>query len=141
MKFSSLSIALIFATAFLMASCNNSGSKEVKYIPANSGSTQQKPASDTTTAPANKTAQDALPDADVVYGPVRKDADKPAQAKKQTEETAPLLNPPHGQPGHDCSIPVGSPLKAQAQTKPVLNPPHGEPGHDCSVAVGAPLPN
>jgi len=25
--------------------------------------------------------------------------------------TAPGMNPPHGQPGHDCSIPVGSPLK------------------------------
>jgi hypothetical protein len=21
-----------------------------------------------------------------------------------------------------------------------LNPPHGQPGHDCAVAVGAPLP-
>ncbi|ALJ01232.1 hypothetical protein DC20_05290 [Rufibacter tibetensis] len=25
--------------------------------------------------------------------------------------TAKGLNPPHGQPGHDCSIPVGAPLK------------------------------
>ena len=25
--------------------------------------------------------------------------------------TAAGMNPPHGQPGHDCSIPVGSPLK------------------------------
>ncbi len=25
--------------------------------------------------------------------------------------TAPGMNPPHGQPGHDCAIPVGSPLK------------------------------
>ncbi len=24
---------------------------------------------------------------------------------------APGMNPPHGQPGHDCNIPVGSPLK------------------------------
>lgn len=25
------------------------------------------------------------------------------------------------------------------QTAPGMNPPHGEPGHDCSIAVGAPL--
>jgi hypothetical protein len=25
--------------------------------------------------------------------------------------TAPGMNPPHGQPGHDCAIPVGAPLK------------------------------
>jgi len=25
-------------------------------------------------------------------------------------------------------------------TKPGMNPPHGQPGHVCSVAVGAPLP-
>ena len=25
--------------------------------------------------------------------------------------TAPGMNPPHGEPGHDCAIPVGQPLK------------------------------
>lgn len=28
-----------------------------------------------------------------------------------TPPTGPGLNPPHGQPGHDCAIPVGAPLK------------------------------
>jgi len=28
----------------------------------------------------------------------------------------------------------------QTTTAPGMNPPHGEPGHDCAVAVGAPLP-
>ncbi|MFT4525744.1 MAG: hypothetical protein ACI85F_001900 [Bacteroidia bacterium] len=77
------------------------------------------------------------------------------------------VNPAHGEPGHDCAIPVGAPLdgsgaKSQPQglplgAKPVpnpaaqpnlqtgapvgaLNPAHGAPGHDCAVAVGAPLP-
>ena len=80
-----------------------------------------------------------------------------------------LTNPEHGQPGHDCSIAVGAPLKAggkastpttqQAQPNVVqtaaaqptvtttpttassgkLNPAHGQPGHDCGIAVGAPL--
>ena len=78
------------------------------------------------------------------------------------------LNPPHGQPGHDCSVAVGAPLKSgaggAATTQPMiqpttaapaislpannttgntsgakLNPPHGQPGHDCSVEVGKPL--
>ncbi len=73
------------------------------------------------------------------------------------------VNPPHGEPGHRCEIPVGAPLDeapaqpaiqpeiniqspvAPASAMPAsgsarLNPPHGEPGHDCAVPVGSPLP-
>lgn len=63
-----------------------------------------------------------------------------------------ILNPEHGQPGHRCDIPVGSPLPGTALTKsnestnnnlnvsPVkLNPEHGQPGHRCDIPVGAPL--
>ncbi|PKP46587.1 MAG: hypothetical protein CVT94_14250 [Bacteroidetes bacterium HGW-Bacteroidetes-11] len=69
--------------------------------------------------------------------------------------TAVVLNPPHGQPGHICEIPVGSPLpsssaKTSPETKKIetapppkiaqrLNPAHGEPGHRCEIPVGAPL--
>jgi len=69
--------------------------------------------------------------------------------------TAVVLNPPHGQPGHICEIPVGSPLpsssvKTSPQTKKIetapppkiaqrLNPAHGQPGHRCEIPVGAPL--
>ena len=81
--------------------------------------------------------------------------------------TAAGLNPPHGQPGHDCAIAVGAPLNSKgnagavnatatpkpvspvgaptltvppvSNTAPGLNPPHGQPGHDCAIAVGAPL--
>lgn len=70
------------------------------------------------------------------------------------------LNPAHGQPGHRCDIPVGSPLSqapaaqaapAVANPQPVslpavstnsnaaLNPKHGEPGHRCDIPVGSPL--
>jgi hypothetical protein len=69
------------------------------------------------------------------------------------------LNPAHGQPGHRCDIPEGSPLPG-AVTAPSLasvinstaapsaipvnsntrpNPKHGEPGHRCDIPVGAPL--
>lgn len=66
------------------------------------------------------------------------------------------LNPPHGQPGHDCAVPVGAPLNGSgnSSTSPVLNktnsvpptisgnginPPHGQPGHRCDIKVGDPL--
>ncbi|KNB62353.1 hypothetical protein [Chryseobacterium sp. Hurlbut01] len=82
-------------------------------------------------------------------------------------KTAPGMNPPHGQPGHRCDIPVGQPLnskpapQATAQNiqpqavsqsapapqtvanntgpKPKLNPAHGEPWHDCAKKVGEAL--
>lgn len=78
-------------------------------------------------------------------------------------------NPPHGEPGHRCEIPVGAslsgttpaagpvdqmpssqtitmpqttiqPSSGSGGTSPGINPPHGEPGHDCAVPVGSPLP-
>ena len=67
----------------------------------------------------------------------------------------PDVNPPHGQPGHRCDMPVGasltesnsssqqqemtsSPIRIKGD-KPTKNPPHGEPYHDCSIPVGADL--
>lgn len=72
------------------------------------------------------------------------------------------LNPPHGQPGHRCDIPVGQPLTSGGNnfgstpqnvqlTTPLMqennqqgqgniNPPHGQPGHRCDIPVGQPLP-
>ncbi|MCW3160490.1 hypothetical protein [Chryseobacterium oryctis] len=84
----------------------------------------------------------------------------------KTVKTAPGMNPPHGEPGHRCDIPVGQPLNSKPQTSPVtpqpqqntvqtpaptqqplaqgekpkLNPAHGEPWHDCALKVGEPLP-
>ncbi len=66
------------------------------------------------------------------------------------------VNPPHGQPGHDCAIPVGAPLNSAGnsantpvmnKSNPVpptisgggVNPPHGQPGHRCDIKVGDPL--
>jgi len=74
------------------------------------------------------------------------------------------LNPEHGKPGHQCSIPVGAPLdplnsvpaaQGNAAMQKILsvpiqpsfepiptegpNPAHGKPGHRCDIAVGAPL--
>ena len=81
------------------------------------------------------------------------------QIQNQLMDTSGVaLNPPHGEPGHDCAIPVGAPLNStpQSNSQPIqlnatgtdnattaegLNPPHGQPGHDCAIPVGAPLNN
>ena len=52
-----------------------------------------------------------------------------AQPQTQTI-TAPVATQPVAQPNFSTgSAPANG-----------INPPHGEPGHDCAVAVGAPLP-
>ena len=84
----------------------------------------------------------------------------PSASKKEPMGQNPINNPAHGQPFHDCTLPVGAPLKTKnspEQTKglpaPVnfqqqattsmsqsnVNPAHGSPGHRCDIAVGAPL--
>jgi len=104
--------------------------------------------------------------------PAAADPSKTAPVIKTTASTpatntAPGMNPAHGQPGHRCDIAVGAPLNSKPnptaqtvtttpvkmETTPVkndvtpvkntsgarLNPAHGQPGHDCSIAVGQPL--
>jgi len=90
----------------------------------------------------------------------------PAMAAPIQSNSAVRLNPPHGQPGHICEIPVGSPLPTTpanpaaissiaaapaninsttaaptASNAVRLNPPHGQPGHICEIPVGSPLPD
>ncbi len=107
-----------------------------------------------------------------VASPVQQPTPTPIPAPA-TEVPAPTpalaINPAHGQPGHDCAIPVGAPLGGGSVATPTpapasittappapsplggpipkfnananLNPAHGQPGHDCAVPVGAPLPS
>ncbi len=108
-----------------------------------------------TTAPA-VTAPPFTPTTSITSAPV--DAQAPAASAGAVSDP----NPPHGQPGHRCEIPVGASLSSaapaaaatqtisspvmsnssptQAATPAGLNPPHGQPGHDCAVPVGSPLP-
>jgi len=91
--------------------------------------------------------------------------DPEAPATETSEATNPVaseennsqvtINPPHGEPGHRCEIPVGAPLNSQPTNTTqqvtgnpspstnnagvMINPPHGEPGHRCEIPVGAPL--
>lgn len=60
--------------------------------------------------------------------PVQQQAQQAVQTQQQTAQTAPGMNPPHGQPGHRCEIPVGAPLnsnpvqKGQPKTTQVVTP-------------------
>ncbi len=71
-------------------------------------------------------------------------------AATQQAATPKGMNPPHGQPGHRCDIPVGAPLNSKPATPNAAtvnnivvakgkNPPHGQPGHLCELPVGADL--
>lgn len=84
---------------------------------------------------------------------------KDTSAKDETGATeqvaeAFMMNPPHGQPGHICEVPVGEPIPVSQpnavqnvnlktplmQRNQRLNPAHGQPGHICEIPVGQPLP-
>lgn len=130
--------------------------------------TAAQPASGSATVTPN-TAVNTVPNA------VQIDPNSPQVANFQVPnkantnvKTAPGMNPPHGEPGHRCDIPVGQPLNSKpaaaatpaaapqvinttpapqpvtnpvaSGVKPKTNPPHGEPWHDCALKVGDPLP-
>jgi hypothetical protein len=64
--------------------------------------------------PSYTRSRDQIPSA-VAAQPVNDDSqDGSVQQSEPVEASAEIiLNPPHGQPGHSCDIPVGSPLNAQ----------------------------
>jgi hypothetical protein len=85
-----------------------------------------------------------------------------APTTSTTADNSGALNPAHGQPGHNCDLPVGAPLNSKSASAPAapqattqaapaatapspstkgqrLNPAHGLPGHKCEIPVGAPL--
>lgn len=114
-------------------SCTQSTSKE----------TQQPSPAELTQFQVNRLRQDAanISSNGAVAMPVSSSA--VSQTPVQPGATAnPTINPPHGQPGHRCDIPVGSPLPVAQAAAPAqrLNPPHGQPGHRCDIPVGSPLP-
>jgi len=65
-----------------------------------------------------------------VGAPLNSTPTKPGEVTPQPSEPI-MFNAP--QPNAAPSTPVNVP------TPPGMNPPHGQPGHDCGVAVGAPL--
>ncbi|WP_290841903.1 hypothetical protein [Flavobacterium sp.] len=153
------SILSAFAIAFVTVSCKKELEPQESSVPL----TQ-------TDAAAAPTAQNAVQPQQIQPGQQQMQVQpQQVQQVQQPQATAPGMNPPHGQPGHRCDIPVGSslsqPVKTAAtpttatpgqapatitkvnpataatavKTAPGMNPPHGQPGHRCDIAVGAPL--
>lgn len=136
---------MIGLVSFLLAGCAESTSNDEKEA----NSSEPEVVQDKTATPAVEESTAAG---------LEVDNEAPAQPASVSAGPA-KLNPPHGQPGHDCDIAVGAPLdgsggQVQPAAQPTfnpqvaqgsapangINPPHGQPGHDCDVAVGAPLP-
>lgn len=138
--------------SFLLVGCSDSGSEGETQGGTNASEMVEENKA-ANTASDSEAAQISVPGNDNVV-------------RDEVSVSAPKagLNPPHGQPGHDCAVAVGAPLdgsggqappanvstslpeiqpnlNVSAPTSGNLNPPHGQPGHDCAVAVGAPLPS
>jgi hypothetical protein len=63
----------------------------------------------------------------------------PAPSLNATPATTPGSGPTTSPAGPIAAPGAPTPVPAQVQVAPGTNPPHGQPGHDCSIAVGAPL--
>ena len=141
-------LSVIVIIAISIASCKNSGNQKFQepVVPATTINVPTPPL----TGDSNKQITVANPQPQPA----------PVASEKATTKGSTALNPKHGEPGHRCDIPEGSPLNSPAtnttipatgtsslpvvaQPQPAnnvrLNPAHGAPGHDCTVAVGQPL--
>lgn len=99
--------ALFLAAGCVLAACK----KELE--PQESSSV-----SDTTAAVASTDpAAEALVNAPSQNMTTVQQTVQPSQVQPQ-QQTAKGMNPPHGQPGHRCDIPVGAPLNSAPANKP-----------------------
>lgn len=156
MTIKTFSVALVLS--FVWTACNNDAPKQ-SATPTEESPATAPEGTMQTALPQEATPSTTMPDPTVLPS-TPPPAPAPAGGSAKT-------NPPHGQPGHVCGVPVGSPLDGSAgaanptQNKqpaaksvttppsgaagaatvaPGTNPPHGQPGHVCAVPVGAPLP-
>ena len=111
--------------------------------PASNSTVEPAKTTSVTPATSTKTANTTPPQSTGSVGPTienlkRLNSPKPINYAPGATLT---VNPPHGQPGHRCDIPVGDPLPVAVNNSVKLNPPHGQPGHRCDIAVGSPLPS
>lgn len=153
-------LAFLFIIAFVLTSCKNEAETKENAIPkvvvpfyqvANQQQNQ------TLTTPQQNQGQSLYPATSA------QNTTTQVQTVAAPVKVAKGMNPSHGQPGHRCDIPVGSPLNAPTATGKTtapqvvsnqsvnipsatvtptpkgMNPPHGQPGHRCDISVGAPL--
>ncbi|NUY81482.1 hypothetical protein HUK80_11285 [Flavobacterium sp. MAH-1] len=147
------SIFAALALALATASCKKELEPQESSVPLTA----------TNAAAPQPNAQSAAPQPQQVQMQQPQQMQVQPQQIQQVQKTAPGMNPPHGQPGHRCDIPVGSPLSQPVKTAtptvtaakpgtatvtttppvvktaPGMNPPHGQPGHRCDIPVGSSL--
>ncbi|MBI2966997.1 MAG: hypothetical protein HYY40_04190 [Bacteroidetes bacterium] len=132
---------ILFAGLILSFGCNQT----------DSGNTENQSTENTAVQIQNNQVNPPV-DSSIKTGTTIENSNVPLTTENASSSDKP--NPAHGQPGHRCDIPVGSPLNSPPgntsaaappvsstpiKTAPGMNPPHGQPGHDCKIAVGAPL--
>lgn len=152
----------LFIIAFVLISCKNETETQKPKVVV--------PFTQVANTQANQTVTAPQPGLLYQQNGVSKNTATQTQPQTQTQtvaapaKVAKGMNPSHGQPGHRCDIPVGSPLNSPvatnsttpqvvsnsgqtvttttmttAKTPKGMNPPHGQPGHRCDISVGAPL--
>ena len=75
------------------------------------GAPLNSPKASTTTTSNTKTTSSTKPVVPNYSFTPMKDSSQPATPQFEYDSTGAALNPPHGKPGHDCTIAVGKPLK------------------------------
>ncbi len=163
-----LNKTILTITAFLAVSSCEKKNMEATYIDETKTETAAAPATagTTTAALVNATSGTTMNVSTQPGQPIQINPSAAAPSAPAATKTAPGMNPPHGEPGHRCDIPVGSSLSQPVQnpaaaapaapvipqqtqvvpqntaaqpTAPGMNPPHGQPGHRCDIPVGSPL--
>lgn len=120
--------------AVFISGCGNSAGDQTNNLPAGNDSiapsvNTQLQASENTNQTADTNKVTVAPTTEIKVAPVTVPASVPAT----TTTSKAGLNPEHGQPGHRCDIPVGSPLDSQPTTNtattttPVSLQPQGIP--------------
>lgn len=99
---------LVLASLFLV-SCKKTETTEDVVVDAEPETTIDAPAMPTQTPPAATTPTS------VMYSTTNNSNATITPATPAAVTTAPGMNPPHGQPGHNCSIAVGAPLNSAAK--------------------------
>ena len=99
-------LSLFVLSAFVLTSCKK------ELVPQDSAETPITSTEEKTIAPTTETTNTVAPQTTV----------QPTQVVTQAPtKTAPGMNPPHGQAGHDCAIAVGAPLNSK-RTPPPATP-------------------
>lgn len=122
MKIKSLSIVLIALSMGFLVSCKDEN-KEATPTQSDVETTENPK----TTAELNPEHGQPGHRCDIPVGaPLNSESSQQQQESEATETGNPASN--------------SSPVRVK-KDQPDVNPPHGEPGHDCTVPVGAPLDN